>query len=349
MKTHASKKAVSIVGAVIAIVIIVGAAVMAYQSYENATANPLSDDAALIADVVRVAPSVAGRVTALHVEENDFVREGELLFEIDDTAYQLALEQAEADLAMAIAAGGDHARNILAEQANAEIAEAQISRARANLALANQTLGRLLPMESKGYVSTQQIHDARTVKRNAEISLQEALKQRQAADALVGNDEATRALINARQAAVGIMQHELAGTRVYAPADGRIVGVRVSEGDYVMPAQPQFNLIRTDTWYASANFTETILENIAVGNCATVYALANRQRAIKGTVVGIGWGVASKSLIELPVSLPIVPKSLDWVRVQQRFPVRIRLENPPAELMRVGASAVVTVHHADDC
>lgn len=349
MKGHASKRVASIVGAVIALAIIAAAAALAYHSYENATANPLSDDAALTADVVRIAPSIAGRITALHVEENDFVRAGDLLFEIDDTAYRLALKQAQADLAMATAASGDHARNIRAEQANAEIAEAQISRARANLALADQTLDRLLPMESKGYVSTQQIHDARTAKRNAEISLKEALKQREAADALVGNDEATQALIDARRAAVGIMQHELEGTRVHAPADGRIVGMRASVGDYVMPAQPQFNLIRTDAWYASANFTETTLGNISVGDCATVYALANRRQAIKGTVVGVGWGVASKSQIDLPVSLPIVPKSLDWVRVQQRFPVRIQLDDPPAELMRVGASAVVTVHHNDDC
>lgn len=349
MKGHASKRTASILGAVIAIAIIAGTAVLAYQRYQAATANPLSDDATLTADVVHIASSVAGRITALYVEENDFVREGDLLFEIDDTAYRLALIQAEADLAIATAASSDHSRNIQAEQANAKIAEAQISRARANLALADQTLGRLLPMESKGYVSTQQIHDARTVKRNAEINVQEALKQREAADALVGNDQATQALIEARQAAVAIVQHELENTRIYAPADGRIVGVTVSVGDYALPAQSQFNLIQTDTWYASANFTETTLKNIAVGDCATVYALANRRQAIKGTVIGIGWGVASKDRINLPLSLPIVPKSLDWVRVQQRFPVRVRLDNPPAELMRVGASAMVTVHHADDC
>lgn len=349
MKGHASKRVASIVGAVIAIAIIAGAAVLAYQSYENARANPLSDDATLRADIVHIAPSVAGRIVALHVEENDFVRKGDLLLEIDDTAYRLALKQTQADLAMATAASGDQSRTIRAEQANAEIAEAQINRATANLTLANQTLDRLLPMESKGYVSQQQIHDARTVKRNAEISLQEAIQQRQAAEALVGNDEATLALIEARRAAQDIAQHELDGTRVYAPADGRVVGVTVSVGDYALPAQSQFNLVKTDTWYASANFTETMLGNIAVGDCATVYALANRDRAIKGTVVGIGWGVASKDLIDLPLSLPIVPKSLDWVRVQQRFPVRIRLDDPPAELMRVGASAVATVHHHDGC
>ena len=67
-------------------------------------------------------------------------------------------------------------------------------------------------------------------------------------------------------------------------------------------------------------------------------------------VDSVGWGVSSKDLIDLPFALPIVPKSLDWVRVQQRFPVRVHLIDPPADLMRVGASAVVTVHQGNnDC
>jgi multidrug efflux system membrane fusion protein len=77
--------------------------------------------------------------------------------------------------------------------------------------------------------------------------------------------------------------------------------------------------------------------------------LSDRNKAIAGVVDGIGWGVASKELIELPVSLPIVPKSLDWVRIQQRFPVRIRLIDPPDGLMRVGASANTVVHHDKSC
>jgi len=91
------------------------------------------------------------------------------------------------------------------------------------------------------------------------------------------------------------------------------------------------------------------LPGIEVGDCATVHVLADRTRPVRGTVEGIGWGVASRDVIQVPSALPIVPKSLDWVRVQQRFPVHIRLNEPPPDLMRVGASAVAVVHENDDC
>lgn len=349
MKSHLKGPVAIAIGGIISLAIIAATAALAYRSHKNASANPLSDDAALVASVIQIAPSVAGRVTAVHVRENDFVRKGDLLVELDDTSYQLALEQTIADLAIATAADHDQSRNIRAEQANAAIAQEQINRATANLELATDTLERLLPMQAKGYVSTQQIDDARTAQRDAQVSLNEALRQLEAAEALVGDEEATQALISARQAAVAIARHELEGTKVHAPADGRVVGLTTSVGSYLLPAQALFSLIDTKDWFVSANFTETTLPQITVGDCATVYALADRKRAIKGTVEGIGWGIASKELIELPISLPIVPKSLDWVRVQQRFPVRIRLTDPPADLMRVGASAVAIIHDEDGC
>jgi multidrug efflux system membrane fusion protein len=349
MKLPISGRAAAIIGALISIAIIAASGVVAYRSHVVSTANPLSDDATLSADVVQVAASVAGRIKAIHVRENDLVHKGDLLLELDDTTYRLAVEQTRADLAIATAAGSDQARNIRAEQANASVAEEQVERARSNLALATQTLNRLLPMQSKGYVSAQQIDDARTAQRDAEVSLNEALRQLDAAEALIGDEEAAEALVRAREAAVAIAENELAGTMLYAPHDGRVVGLTVSAGSYALPAQPIFTLIDTGAWFASANYTETVLPGITVGDCATVYALADRHHAIKGVVEGIGWGIASKGMIDLPYSLPIVPKSLDWVRVQQRFPVRIRLIDPPADLMRMGASAISIIHDDQGC
>lgn len=349
MKFAAPRRPLAILGILISVAIILGAAALAYRSHRIGVANPMSDSVTLSAEVVRIAPSVAGRVAAVHARENDLVRRGDVLLELDDTPYRLAVEQARADLDIARAAGADQARNIRAEEANAKIAEEQVNRATANLALATQTLERLLPMQPKGYVSNQQVDDARTAQRDAEVSLNESLRQLDAAEALIGDEAATGATIRAREAAVAIAEHELAGTKILAPNDGRVVGLTTSVGDYLLPAQGIFTLINTDTWFASADFTETTLPGITVGDCATVYALADRRRAIPGKVEGIGWGVSSMDSIDLPASLPIVPKSLQWVRVQQRFPVRIRLADPPADLMRVGASAVAIVHDDGGC
>lgn len=348
MPTLKISRTAALAGAVLSVAIIGSAVVLGLRSHRDAQMNPLSDDASVTAEVVQVAPSVPGRIAVLNVRENDLVKKGDILFELDDTAYVMAVEQTQADLDIALAAASDQSRNIQAELANAQIAAEQVERAEANLELATQTLERLLPMEERGFVSKQQVDDARTLKRDAEVSMRESLRQLEAAQALIGDEVGAEALVRARQAALAIAENELSQTVVRAPHDGRIVGLTASVGNYVLPAETMFTLIRSGEWYVNANYTETILPRIAAGNCASVFVLSDRSRKIDAVVESVGWGVSSKDLINLPVSLPIVPKSLEWVRVQQRFPVRIKLIDPPLDLMRVGASAIVTVHSDDD-
>src|SRR5690606_33919116 len=126
-------------------------------------------------------------------------------------------------------------------------------------------------------------------------------------------------------------------------------GLHTARGQYLAPDQSPFTLIDNDHWYATAFFRETELHKVATGMCATVYVMADPSIAIPGRVINIGWGVSSTDLIDIPRGLPYVPKSLDWVRVAQRFPVRIEMPEPPANLMRVGASAVVRLSHDGDC
>jgi multidrug efflux system membrane fusion protein len=128
-----------------------------------------------------------------------------------------------------------------------------------------------------------------------------------------------------------------------------VVGLTVLSGEMVVPSQALFTLISTEEWFAVGNFRETDLHAIAVGDCATIFSMIDRSRPIKGVVKGIGWGVLDEERINLPRAVPYVQRSVNWVRVAQRFPVRIRLENPPEHLMRLGASAVVEVKHGDKC
>ncbi len=337
------------VGIIIAVAAVAASAVFGWRYFHNAELNPLSQDAVLTADSASIAAAVPGRVVSFGVKENGAVRKGELLFALDPATYRLQVEQATADLRMAEAALADRERAVSAERSNAVIAREQVTRARSNLDLATQTLARLEALRPKGYVSAQQVDDAATAKRDAEVSLKQALQQQAAADALVSDVAAATALVAARRAALGLAERALANTEVHAPFDGKVVGLTAAAGEFVLPGQSVFSLIDTGAWFASAGYLETELSGIAVGNCATVYALADRTRAIRGRVESIGWGVSSEELINLPRKLPIVPKTLDWVRVAQRFPVRVRLMEPPDELMRVGASATVTVHHGTGC
>lgn len=336
-------------GAMVALLVAIVAVGVGWLYVSRAKDNPLSEDAVFTASVVNIAPAVAGRIETIDVAENQKVAKGDLLFAIDPEPYRLAVMQASADLQLAEATREAQGRSVAAEQSNAAVAAAQVTRAETNLALAEQTLARLTPMLPKGYVTAQQVDDARTARDDARTSLEQAVKQAQAADVLVGNIEASQAAVAARRAALAIAERSLANTEVRAPHDGRVVGLTNAAGEFVIPGQSLFTLIDTQHWYASASFPETEIPDIQIGDCATVYALADRSVALKGKVQGIGWGVLSEDLVNLPRGLPYVPKSLNWVRIAQRFPVRIHLQDPPEELMRMGASAVAIVHRGKTC
>jgi len=345
-KSSSNKRRIALVMAVLIVVLAVAAGLAYVMRME---AKPLSEDAVLTTDVARVAAAVPGRVVALNVRENSQVTRGQVLFAIDPEFYRLQVEQAAAGLRMAQAALNSRGRSVQAEQSNATIAAEQIARARANAALAAQTWERLNALLPKGYVTRQQVDEAATLKRNAETSLKEAQAQLAAAQALVGDAEGAQALVAERRAALAIAERQLRETEVKAPFDGRVAGLSITEGDYMVPAQSAFSLIDTTRWFATATFLETELPAIQPGDCATVYVAADRRLGLKGVVESTGWGVSAEDLINLPRRLPYVPKSLNWVRVGQRFPVRVKLDNPPADLMRVGASAVVMVDHEKRC
>jgi len=336
--------------AIAVLVLFIGLAlVLGWMYFARIKSRPLSEDAVLTASVARMAAAVPGRVKLLAVQENSAVSKGELLFAVDPEFYQLQVDQARAALQAAEAALQTRSRSVSAESSNAVIAAEQVRRARNNLAQATRTLQRLQSLLPKGYVTAQQVDDAQTLKRNAETSLSEALVQQDAAKALVGTTEGAAALVAESRAQLAIAERQLRETEVRAPNDGRVVGVSVAVGDYIVPAQSAFSLIDTTKWYASAGFLETELSAVERGMCVQVYVAADRSRVVSGVVESIGWGVASGDEIPIPSSLPYVPKTLNWVRVGQRFPVRVLLKDPPQDLMRAGATATVIIQTDEYC
>ncbi len=338
----------SFVGVALACTLLAPVAVLGWLYFQNAKTNPLSDDAILIANTVNIAPKVAGQIIQLNVSENQKVRRGDLLLSIDPLPYQLLVNQAQADLRLAEATRDTQARDIGGQQSSAQVASAQITRAQEDLALAEQSLARLTALLSC-CVTQQQVDDARTARDNARIGVDQAKNQSQAATIVVNTLDAANASVQARQTALALARHNLSDTEIRAFHDGRVVGLTTSTGQVLAPGQAVFTLINIETWYASASFSEVELDGIEVGNCATVYALSDRSTPISGRVDGLGWGVSSEELVNLPRALPYLPKTLNWVRLEQRFPVRVRLIDPPERLTRIGASAVVVVHHDKSC
>ena len=311
--------------------------------------HPSSDDASIDAEVVHIASNVSGRLLELKVEENAKVKKGELLFRLDPETYELAAEQAQANLQIAVDALDTRRRTVTSEMLNAKIAADQQKRAMTNYALTLRTTERLKPLAGKAYVPAQEFDRAQTTQRDAETSLEQAKSQRAAAETNIGNDKGALAAVRAAEAALAIAQKALRDTEVYAPQEGRIVGLSIREGEMIAPSQSLFTLISTEAWHAVANFRESDLPSIKEGDCATVYTMIDRSRPIRGTVDGIGWGVMDTDRINIPRSAPWVEKSLNWVRVAQRFPVRIILDAAPEGLMRLGASAVVQIKNGIAC
>ena len=349
MKAASGRRPVPGIGVLISLTIMALAIVVGWYLNDRSSRLPSTDDATIDADVVHVASTVGGRIIKIAVAENGRVSKGDLLFQIDPTPYELALAQTRADLKLAEATLETQGRAIATQQSAAAIAGDQTKRARTNYELATRTVQRLEPLAAKGYVPAQQLDQAQVAQHDASTSLQQANEQEAAARRAIDTLAGTEAAVRARQAALAIAQHALDNTTIRASNDGRVVGLTVSAGEIVAPSQTLFTLIGTEEWFAVANFRETSLNAIAVGQCATVFSMVDRRQPMGGVVDGIGWGVLDPGRINLPRSVPYVEPSLNWVRVAQRFPVRIRLEHPPEMLVRVGASANVEVGHGSEC
>jgi len=333
----------------ISVGIIVLAAALAIYAFHESTVHPTTTDSSIDADIVHVAAAVGGRIIELPVSENARVAAGDLLFQIDPLPYRLAVEQAAADLNIAEAELETRRRVLSTQRSDALIAANQTKNALQNHELAMRSLERIRPLASKGYVPKQQLDDAQVLEKDTATKLTQAQEQEAAAYRAIDTEAAAEATVLARKAALAIAQRALEDTTVRASHNGLVVSLRVSTGEMVIPSQSLFTLINTDEWFANANFRETELDWIAVGYCSTVFSLIDRKVPIKGVVQGIGWGVTDQDVINIPRSVPFVERSMNWVRVAQRFPVRIRIENPPQQLMRLGASAVVEIKHGAAC
>lgn len=336
-------------GKLISLVIIAAGIGIGWFALERGDRFPSTDDASIDADIVHVAAAVGGRIIDLPVTENVQVAKGDVLFRIDPVPYQHTVRQAQADLELSEATLETQHRVLATQRSAALVAKDQTQRVTTNLDLATRTVERLRPLAAKGYVPVQQLDQAETAQHDATTSLLQAREQEAAAVRAIDTDAAATAAVHARQAALAIAQRALDDTTVRATHAGRVVGLTISTGEMVLPSQSVFTLVNTEEWFAVGNFREFNIPAITVGDCATVYSMIDRDRPIKGIVQGIGSGVLDDERISLPRSVPFVQRSLNWVRVAQRFPVRVRLEAPPPDLMRLGASAIVEVRHGAEC
>lgn len=335
-KKPTNKKAPALILVLVAIV------VMVYVIWRLDSA-PSTNDAYVYADTVDVVPEVSGRIVEMAVHDNQLVKQGDVLMRIDPRTYEANLAKAKASLEALDKQIMLMQRSVDAQQHGADSVEAAVAKARAAAAQATKTLKRTEPLLAQGFVSAEDVDRARTAQRAAEADLNAILEQAKQAASAVSGVDALQAQRDVVQADIALTELHLEMATVRAPFDGRVVALKTTVGQFASAMKPVFTLIDTNHWYVIANFRETELKNIHSGTPATLRLMSDSGKTFTGKVDSIGYGVMPDDGGMVLGGLPRVSRSINWVRVAQRFPVKIVVENPDEEMFRIGASAVANL------
>jgi len=262
------------------------------------------------------------------------------------------------------------------DEAKADVinAKAAVERADAESTYASNNLHRVEPLLAKQFVTVDQIDQAKTLQttrqqasaqarsqlalsqarldaaqaqyKQAEAQLEQSHQQVQQATHAVTTLEPLTAQRSGRSSAIDLAQYNLDNCKFIAPFNGRVTNLTISEGAYAHTGQEIFTLIDTRVWWAVANFRETQLHHIHPGMTADVYVLSRPNIRYKGVVDSIGYGVTPDADVvgRFTQGLPDVQRTLNWVHLASRFPVRVRIEADPNDVFRLSESAVVVVH-----
>jgi multidrug efflux system membrane fusion protein len=295
--------------------------------------------------------------------------------QIIDAKRRIAAQNSAAEAALA----GVHSSRTGVKTAGStiDVAKATVSRSQASLAaaeaqlkLATNNLHRIEPLLQKQYVTVEQIDQANTAVRVAQGNFDEAQaalvqSQAQLAQSILRQQEADSAAAES-QAKLGQAIHtidtvdtlmserpgkaakvdsarlDLERCRVVAPFNAYVNNMNISVGEYAHPGTPLFTLIDTRTWWVVANYRESKVKNIAIGSHVDVYLMGHPDRRFNGIVESIGYGVFPEDGT-VTGGLPNIERTLNWVHLSTRFPVRVRVQDPDPDLFRIGATALTVV------
>ena len=321
-------------------ILLVIAALVAYYVLSDRY-TPFTTDAYVQAYVIQVAPRVEGQVVRVYVQENQAVSKGELLFEIDARPFEhrtalleakrveavQQVAQLETDLSFAKA---DEAR-LVAEESYAQTVHEQ-----------EKEIYKQEATTDRKYVeAVQKYKAAQAARQQGEAQVRKA---EQALAARIGEEHALVAEVEAQLAEARL---NLEWTRIYAPANGYVTNVQLREGSYVHVGAPVLTCIDGDQWWVVTNFRENSLENIRPGQRVGLTFNTYPGRIFPGVVESVGWGV-DQGQGAPSGSLPAIPEPQNWIRLAQRFQVRITPQLPPGHPLRVGATASVAVYTQDE-
>ena len=328
--------AVWIIGRILGTLIVAGAIILGGYVIRQYYLYPRTDDAYVRANIVGIAPHVSGPIVELPVHDNQHVKEGALLFVVDPRPYKSALDKAEADLALTNL-------QIKALEDAIHSASARQLQLQADAAYDKQYLQRIEPLLSRHFVTANDVFNARSRLEASQAGVDSARSDLRRAQNDLGQYGNINARRKAAEAAVYDAKLNVGYCYVRAPFDAYVTNLNIAVGQYANEGRQVLSLVDNRQWYVLANFRENFLGNIRPGMRVEVYLLSYPNRRFHGRVQGIGWALYQSNGASIE-GLPQVEETLNWVRLSQRFPVRIILEDPdPSFPFRAGSTAVVTV------
>ncbi len=301
-----------------------------YLYWDNGRRFETTDDAFIAARQYAIAPKVSGYLTAVPVTDNQHVAAGAVIARIDDRDYRTALAQAEAQLAAAQANIDSIDAQIAVQQAQVTQGEAQVQQAEASLVFAQQQASRfeILARAGAGSVQNQQQYDSQLRQQQAALKTAQAglvAAQRQVA-ALKAQRSTAEAQVAQATAQRDQARLNLSYTNVTAAEPGRVVNLSAAVGEYVSAGTDLTMFVPDDIW-VTANFKETQLDNMRPGDKVTLRIDAYPERFIRGHVASVQPGSGTAFSL-----LPAENATGNYVKIVQRVPVKIVMDNPPTDV-----------------
>jgi membrane fusion protein (multidrug efflux system) len=309
-----------------------------------------TDNAQIGAPVVTVSSEVSGKIIGAYVQENQHVNPGDLLFRIDPAPFRIALLQAQAALGNARLNINEMAGMASSKGADAESKDAMISAAQSRVTLAHETYQRQADLMQRGFTTRAQLDAARSGLLSAQASVVQAAADKRSAQAsamaarakLGANTQGLNPAVAAATALVEKAQLDLSRTEVRAPIAGIVTHAdKLQLGNNVMQSLSEVTLVGDGGYWVEANFKETQLGKLRLGQPADIQIDAIPDKVFKARVSGIGAGTGSQFSM-----LPAQNANGNWVKVTQRVPVRLSFIDKPDQVLAAGWSAIVTVHIA---
>ncbi|MCU6433406.1 HlyD family efflux transporter periplasmic adaptor subunit [Undibacterium sp. Jales W-56] len=294
-----------------------------------------TEDAYAAGNVVQVTPQVAGTVLAIHADDTEMVQVGKPLIELDRADAKVALEQAEAQLAQSVREVRVLFANNAPLQANVSARSTEVERAKADLARRQQLI-------STGAVSTEEVEHARSALQSAESALL-AAREQLASNKVLTDRTSVEQHPNVQRAAARVRETYLAFARTSLPApmSGYIAKRSVQVGQRVAAGTPLLSIVPLNALWVDANFKEVQLAHMRIGQDVTLHSdLYGSGVEYHGKVAGMSAGTGSAFAL-----LPSQNASGNWIKVVQRVPVRIALDEKElaAHPLRIGLSMQVKV------